>query len=204
MARTGCGRRLAAMAFITNHIRSNVVAYLALFLALAGSSYAAVSITGKQVRDGSLSGRDVHNATLTTKDVRDQTLLASDFKQGQLPAGPQGPKGDQGLTGDPGPQGAKGDPAAAGVAGHEIVRVQSEETSESFRQVFAECPVGKVVVGGGAELVNLDGSFTLISSVVIDISVPANTKRWVADAHELNPTTEDWTLVAYAICATKS
>jgi hypothetical protein len=33
-----------------------VVAYLALFVALAGSSYAAMSITGRDVRDGSLTG----------------------------------------------------------------------------------------------------------------------------------------------------
>jgi hypothetical protein len=31
---------------------------VALFAALGGSSYAAVAITGQQVRDGSLSGRD--------------------------------------------------------------------------------------------------------------------------------------------------
>jgi TRAP-type C4-dicarboxylate transport system permease large subunit len=37
---------------------ANMVASVALFAALGGSSYAAVAITGQQVRDGSLSGRD--------------------------------------------------------------------------------------------------------------------------------------------------
>jgi hypothetical protein len=98
---------------------ANVVASVALFAALGGSSYAAVAITGQQIRDGSLSGRDVRNASLTTSDVHDQTLLARDFKRGQLPAGqagPQGPKGDPGLKGDAGPQGARGEPGTPGGA----------------------------------------------------------------------------------------
>ena len=95
---------------------SNVVATVALFAALCGSSYAAVTITGKQVRDGSLSGRDVHNASLTSQDVRDASLLASDFKAGQLAAGPQGPKGDPGPRGEPGPQGPAGERGPAGTA----------------------------------------------------------------------------------------
>jgi hypothetical protein len=90
---------------------ANVVASLALFAALGGSSYAAISITGKQVRDGSLSGRDVRNASLTGKDVGDRSLLARDFKSGQLPAGP---RGAQGPLGTQGPKGDKGDPGAPG------------------------------------------------------------------------------------------
>jgi len=67
---------------------ANVVASLALFVALGGSSYAAVSITGKEVRDGSL----------TSRDVRNHSLLARDFKAGQLP---RGPKGNPGPAGTP-------------------------------------------------------------------------------------------------------
>jgi hypothetical protein len=88
---------------------ANVVATVALFAALGGSSYAAVAITGKQVRDGSLSGRDVHNASLTGRDIRDASLLAADFKSGQLPAGPKGepgPRGEPGPAGDQGPAGS--------------------------------------------------------------------------------------------------
>jgi hypothetical protein len=87
---------------------ANVVATLALFAALGGSSYAAISITGTQVRDGSLRGRDVHDGSLTGRDVRDRSLLARDFKQGQLPpgsVGPQGPRGDAGKDGAQGPAG---------------------------------------------------------------------------------------------------
>lgn len=89
---------------------ANVVATIALFVALGGSSYAAITITtrnvpknaltgadirgltGRDVRDNSLTGRDVRR--LTTRDVANGRLLAEDFAPGQLPAGPKGDKGD--------------------------------------------------------------------------------------------------------------
>ena len=89
----------------------NVVATLALFLALGGTSYAAISITGKNVKNSSLTGKDVKNNSLTGADVKtiksgdvaDRSLLAKDFKTGQLPAGP---KGDTGSAGADGARGA--------------------------------------------------------------------------------------------------
>jgi len=87
---------------------ATVVAYLALFVALGGSSYAAITVTGKNVKNSSLTGKDIKNNSLTgsdvksikTGDVTDRSLLAKDFKAGQLPSGAQGLKGDKG---DPGP-----------------------------------------------------------------------------------------------------
>ncbi len=97
---------------------SNVAATLALFVALGGTSFAAVSITGSDVRNGSLTGTDLKNesvtgkdidnssltgsdiksSSLTSSDVKDGSLLAADFGSGQLPAGPQGPAGPAGGT----------------------------------------------------------------------------------------------------------
>jgi hypothetical protein len=59
-----------------------VVAYLTLFVALGGSSYAAVAITGRDLRDGSLTGRDIRNNSLTGADVAN--LRRGDFVGGQL------------------------------------------------------------------------------------------------------------------------
>lgn len=80
---------------------ANVVASVALFVALGGSSYAAVSITGKDVRDGSLTGRDIRDGSLTNRDVRSHSLLARDFKLGELPRGPRGNPGPTGPAGTP-------------------------------------------------------------------------------------------------------
>src|SRR3954451_9102718 len=104
----------------------NVVATMALFIALGGVSYAAVTITGRDVKNASLTGADVKNHSLAGKDVKrnsltgvaikriaggdvlDGSLLAQDFKAGQIPAGPRGatgPQGPQGPKGDTGPPG---------------------------------------------------------------------------------------------------
>ena len=45
---------------------SMAVAMLALLVALGGTSYAAVQITGKNVKNSSLTGADVKNSSLTT------------------------------------------------------------------------------------------------------------------------------------------
>jgi hypothetical protein len=81
---------------------ANVMATVALFVALGGSSYAALSITGRQVRNGSLTGADVKNGSLTGTDVKDRSLRARDFRSGDLPRGAQGPQGVQGIQGPAG------------------------------------------------------------------------------------------------------
>ena len=84
---------------------ANVVSVLALFVALGGSSYAAIKVTGKNVKDSSLTGKDIKNSSLTSSDVKNRSLLSKDFKTGQLPAGPRGPGG--------GPSPGCGSPSAA-------------------------------------------------------------------------------------------
>jgi hypothetical protein len=88
---------------------ANVMATIAVFIALGGTSYAAITITGKNVKNGSLTGVDIKNnslagadvrrETLKSDDVRNGSLLARDFKSGELPQGPKGDKGDKGDTG---------------------------------------------------------------------------------------------------------
>jgi hypothetical protein len=78
---------------------ANVVSVLALFVALGGSSYAAIKVTGKNVKDSSLTGKDIKNSSLTSSDVKNRSLLSKDFKTGQLPAGPRGADGTNGTNG---------------------------------------------------------------------------------------------------------
>jgi hypothetical protein len=61
-----------------------VVATLALVVAMGGTSYAAVKITGKDVKNGSLSGKDVKDKSLTGKDVKKQSVPL-DRLSGSLP-----------------------------------------------------------------------------------------------------------------------
>jgi hypothetical protein len=84
--------------------------------ALGGTSYAAVTVTGRQVKDGSLTGRDVRNGSLTGRDVRNGSLTGSDLKPKSVPlnrlsgAPPVGAAGPAGHTGPTGPTGPPGEP----------------------------------------------------------------------------------------------
>jgi hypothetical protein len=50
------------------------VALLALFVALGGTGYAAVKITGKNVKNGSLTGKDVKRNSLTGRQIKESSL----------------------------------------------------------------------------------------------------------------------------------
>ena len=94
---------------------ANVMATIAVFVALGGSSYAAITITGKNVKNSSLTGKDIKNSSLTTSDVKNRSLLARDFKSGQLVAGARGPAGTNGASGSAGTARAYGNVSGAGV-----------------------------------------------------------------------------------------
>jgi hypothetical protein len=131
---------------------SNVAATLALFVALGGTSYAAITITGGNVRngsltgsdlkDGSVEGRDVAGGSLTSSDVKNGSLLAGDFKAGELPAGAQGPAGPAG------PQGPAG--ATSVVARRTNAIVPATSGNPVTQIATASCQSGERAVGGGA------------------------------------------------------
>jgi hypothetical protein len=86
------------------HLRSNLIAYLALLVALSGTSYAAA--------DKLLPANSVG-----TKQVINGALLKKDFKPGQLPRGARGLQGSPGPAGRQGVQGPAGAQGAQGPAG---------------------------------------------------------------------------------------
>ncbi len=63
---------------------ANVVATLALFIAIGGSSYAALSLGSRDVADNSLRSRDIRNNDLRSRDVRNRGLLGRDLKRDSL------------------------------------------------------------------------------------------------------------------------
>ena len=73
-----------------------VISIVALFVALGGTGYAAITITGKQVQDSSLTGKDVKNKSLTKRDFK------GSVRGPHGATGPVGAKGDSGAKGDPG------------------------------------------------------------------------------------------------------
>jgi hypothetical protein len=79
---------------------NTILSLLALFAALCGTAYAAVTVTGKDVKNGSLTGRDVRDASIGVADLNRSARTQSAPAQG--PAGPEGPAGPAGPAGEPG------------------------------------------------------------------------------------------------------
>jgi hypothetical protein len=103
---------------------SNVIASLALFVALGGASYAAValpanSVGTKQLNKNAVTASKLKPNAVSSAKVKDGSLQRGDFASGTLlqgPQGPQGPQGVQGAKGDPGQNGAPGQQGAPGTA----------------------------------------------------------------------------------------
>jgi hypothetical protein len=98
-----------------------VVALAALFVALGGSSYAALalkanSVSSKHIKNGQVKGVDLGKASVDSSKVVNGKLRAEDFAAGQLPAGARGPQGAPGATGAPGSDGADGADGSALIA----------------------------------------------------------------------------------------
>jgi hypothetical protein len=53
---------------------ANVVATLALFVALGGSSYAALTLTGANVQNGSLTGKDIKRNSVTGRQIKESRV----------------------------------------------------------------------------------------------------------------------------------
>ena len=85
------------------HARRNSVAYLALFVALGGTSYAAVKLPANSV-----GNRQLARGAVSSTKVKDGSLLTRDFRRGQLRARVQGPTGARGPAGLRGPTGSQG------------------------------------------------------------------------------------------------
>jgi hypothetical protein len=96
---------------------ANVAATLALVISLGGTSYAAVTVTSRNIKNGTIRHADLGSNAITSKNVRNGTLLAKDFARGVLPGGAGGQNGANGATGATGPQGPKGDKGDKGDPG---------------------------------------------------------------------------------------
>jgi hypothetical protein len=64
---------------------ATIVAYLALFIALGGSAFAAKTvITGKQIKNGTITGADIKNGSIKGKDLAKNTLTGTQINEAKL------------------------------------------------------------------------------------------------------------------------
>jgi hypothetical protein len=123
---------------------ANVMATVAVFLALGGVSYAAT-----QLPNNSVGTKQLQKNAVTSKKVKDGSLKASDFKAGQLPRGATGPVGPQGPAGAQGPAGNVGPLPHARIrlGNHDQTVGNRDAPRVTFDQVVED-------TGGMADLVN--------------------------------------------------
>src|SRR4051812_46272947 len=98
---------------------ANVMATVAVFIALGGASYAAIvlpanSVGTRQIKNGQVKNADLAADAVTSAKIRDGSLVSEDFARGEIPTGAAGAKGE---TGPPGPKGADGTNGAPGAPG---------------------------------------------------------------------------------------
>jgi len=97
---------------------SNVMATLAFFVAIGGTSYAAVTLTGANIKDGTVRSADIADGLygVQSRDVKNGSLGAIDLSRAAR-ASLKGNAGATGATGATGASGATGPASPDGPAG---------------------------------------------------------------------------------------
>ena len=184
---------------------ANVVASLALFIALGGVGYAAVKLP-----KNSVGASQIRKDAVTGAKVRDKSLTPADFKGSvQGPAGPAGPAGAQGAPGPQGPAGATGPAGTARAYGFvksdgTILAAKSKNLTSSKVGTGVYCVTPTPASGIDARAVlpiattdynDGNGSYHLIQSVGGAVSTAPNDCpggwEFVTDDVDGTPTRED-------------
>jgi hypothetical protein len=155
---------------------------IVLFVGMVTVIFAQGSVITACVHDNNGNVRIVNSAN----DCKKQERVLQWGSSGQGSAGPQGP------VGPPGP---------AGVSGYQVVRVDYLLPAGGLLRNSAACPSGKVVLSGGASVV--DGSpaahTVLQESAPGTVGNPAQS-AWIA-AMQNNDSVQH-TIGIFAVCAT--
>ena len=161
---------------------ANVMATVAVFLALGGGAYAAISLP-----KNSVGTKQIKKNAVTSKKVKNGSLLSQDFKAGQLRQGGQGAPGLQGAKGDKGDTGA---PGATKVTTRTGTPVAISANTAGGASV--SCNPGERAVGGGDSSDRTDGWLVM--------SEPTGTPPtgWFVVFRSPAATTN---LTAYVVCA---
>jgi len=169
---------------VLHHLRRNVVAYLALFVAFGSGGYAAAA---KLLPANSVGTRQIINHSVRKVD------LATPLPRGERgPIGPPGAKGDAGAAGPPGPT------AVTFVVTPPITAPTGTATSGR-----ADCPSGQVPTGGGAEFVYIPGETRESIKTSIPVKYPVGAAHPTAWLVWINNTTgSQVTFFVYAVCVT--
>jgi hypothetical protein len=165
---------------------ANVIASIALFIALSGTSYAAIHITSKQIK----------NNTIRSADIRNYTIRAKDIKKGVLSSAHAAPLNSAAFEAnrDAGPSGVGPAQSYTNVASLDVapgayivfgkIDLQSDAQDSSRCRLTAESSVDESNRGlranGTGEAHNLQLAHTFNSAGPITLSCRTSAGHWTA------------------------
>jgi hypothetical protein len=118
---------------------SLLVSFVALFVALGGTSYAI-----SQLPPNSVGNKQLRASAVTSSKIKDRTITSKDLAVGTVLKGATGPQGPQGAAGSQGPQGAAG---PQGGTARAYGYVKADGTLDSARSSANVAPPSKPTPG---------------------------------------------------------
>ncbi len=128
---------------ITTYMRRNVLALLAIVLALSSGAYAA------SLAKNSVGSKQIKAGAVKSDEVADGALLDDDFAAGQLPRGDTGAQGPRGATGPQGVAGTNGTDGADGADGTNGTNGTNGTDGDDGSPDTAEEVLGKLITVDG-------------------------------------------------------
>lgn len=164
---------------------SNVIACLALFVALGGSVYAANKISGKQIKPNSLPGNRLKPKTVPANRIKPKSLTGKQVKANSL-GGAQ--IDEKTLT---------------GVSAAALADVQYQAATGPLATggrpttITANCPPGAYAIGGGATVANDERAY-------VNDSGPSPLRTgWTATGYSWYPGGVEMTVTAVCVIVQK-
>lgn len=162
------------IARVAKHLSfSNVIACLALFIALGGSVYAAGQISGKQIKKNSLPGNRIKPKTIPSNRIKPNSLSGKQINEATL----------------------------TGVSAAALAEVRYEAVTADLpwgtpSTVTANCPSGSYAIGGGATLSSDQG-------YVVDDGPSSLRTGWTATAYRYSSNGVAVTVTAVCVVVQK-
>ncbi len=178
---------------------ANVMATLAVFIALGGAAYAADTVGSEDVIDESLASVDLKNNQVRSADVQNESLIGADVNDGSLDGGEIA---NESLTaadlgfGSVG-AGELGGGAIPGQVFPPIV-VSTAVNTTTVKELTVPCQFAQDrVTGGGFVIAGPGGSN--VPNVAIQRSYAVNNHTWLVRAVATSGTPQ-WQLTGIATC----
>jgi hypothetical protein len=136
-----------------------VVALIALFVALGGSSYAALTINGKNIKNKSIAGKKLKNRTITQKKVKKNTLGGTVINESKLGQVPSAADADNAANAANAALAASVADGSIGAGALKTVRVRATQLNiadGTTNATTVQCAAGERVIGGGVRFVQFN------------------------------------------------